>query len=418
MEVIYPKKFDLSSCTSSIDQVSTVLSEINKAAQLIENHTVTLLDEYTWNGYTTNIYLLSGGIPASMTVEQYIREVCEFEATGTVFVSKDAATGLIDVFLYPVEYVKMLIDNNVVIEIGVDKYVLITSCEIQINDNELGEQLATDTQTEENTSYQNLDNGGWVLYNWWAAMHASKITSSDDWYIPTRTQVDTMRTYLAGIGVTGGAFKSVDVGEWEEPNVGALDSYGVGVVGAGTRSKYNGDYSNYLSNANFWTSTSIDAIKCYWAFGLNTVGDVIAGSGSAFKNSPSSVLIFRDAPGVADGTIGSYVGNDGREYVSVCFNEKYMVFQIQETMYRDGTVIPYVPVDADWVALEAAAEAGVCVANGQEYQILTSGSVSGVDNDGEIVTLTIDENGQLNEPKKVSELDRKTLIPVFMRKIN
>jgi len=63
-----------------------------------------------------------------------------------------------------------------------------------------------------------------------------------------------------------------------------------------------------------------------------------------------------DSTTLTDGQTGTYTGNDGKIYPTVCIGtQEWVACNIAETKYRDGSNIPEVTDNATWAALTTGA---------------------------------------------------------------
>jgi len=380
--------------------------------KLLEIHSVVDLGEYTWNDFTEHIFMLTGGVTNSITINQFIANICAVVQVGSEFQTVDAATGLTSISLYDAEYVQKLIDSGGVLDIGGDKYVPLTSCEIQINNNDLGGQLGDDTQTEDNTSEQDaiLPNG--YLYPSYAFTGAVKLSSSDDWFVPSSDDFISILSAVGGLS-SGGKLKSVNPDFWNNTDNGNEDLFSFNMLGSGRRNDSVGclfvelkEYG-YLWSSTPYFATAYKALKfqdvsvsCLWA-NLNY------GYGLSIR--------FAKHTADVDGTFGQYVGNDGKVYKTVALGGYHIMCEnLKETKLRDGSLLPNLTESVDWDTVNFPA---YCVYNNEPSVIVSSGAVSGVDESGQLSVMSLTPAGELNDPKKVSELGSRHLIPVFMRKI-
>lgn len=203
-----------------------------------------------------------------------------------------------------------------------------------------------------------------LLYNWFAVTDSRKITSSDDWTFLTSTEVAALRTYLGGTTVAGGKMKLNDLTYWNSPNTGATNSAGTNCKGSGFRT--TGDFSSLKNAFDAWCYNQSSALNAYGLkLGYNSANIT---STADDKNFGKSIFIKSTATGQADGTTGTYTGNDGKIYTTVVINQKwYTSSPIAETRFRNGDIIPWYgadPVnyftDAEWAALTTP---GVCAYN-------------------------------------------------------
>nr|WP_319509415.1 FISUMP domain-containing protein [uncultured Draconibacterium sp.] len=378
--------------------------------KLAELHTVRDLGEFVWNdGNTTqHIYILEGGVPPTITINQYINNICGVAIFAAEFTSNDAATGLVPISLYPVDYIQELIANNPVITIGAENYVPITICDLTLNNNELGGQLIDDTETEEGTSIDAVTSEFGYYYNAYTVHHAKNIGSSEDWTIPTQQQFIDLMNYVGGAAIAGNKLKASGLNYWNT-DLG-LDEYGFKAVGSGY---YAGsDFSALKQIGKLWTSTA----KSEW-FTYNVAFNHNDGSMSTTENSGlavgMSIRLVKDANGVSDGTVIEYVGNNGIKYQAIAINELYWTPNLLETNWGDGSEMTFVNDQSTWAAMEDEAYANYDFSEVNQY---TNGGIVILDN-GSVSIGQIDSVNGLNEPKKVSELNKPVLGSLLLRKI-
>jgi uncharacterized protein (TIGR02145 family) len=72
------------------------------------------------------------------------------------------------------------------------------------------------------------------LYTWSAAMRIDTLITG--WHLPTKTEYETLITYLGGSGVAGGKMKETGTDHWNSPNTGATNESRFTAFGGG---RYN-----------------------------------------------------------------------------------------------------------------------------------------------------------------------------------
>lgn len=206
------------------------------------------------------------------------------------------------------------------------------------------------------------------LYNWYAATDVRKITSSDDWVVPSALNFKTLLEYYEPSGTTisnsvGGKLKESGATWWDSPNTGADNSSGFNAKGAGIR-----DYSTGVFNSMGLTTGYINADDYY--------GDMLVSSlynnsslfsttkapysSAGYKKTGYSIRLLY----TGSGNPTSYTGNDGKVYRCVTIGGvTYMADNLAETLYRDGSTIHVVTDNATWAALTTGAR---CVYNNDE----------------------------------------------------
>jgi len=153
-----------------------------------------------------------------------------------------------------------------------------------------------------------------LLYNWYAATDARKITSSDNWVVPTTTQRSTLNTYLGGSIIAGGKLKETGIVYWDSPNSTATNSSGFNGRGGGIR--ING-FSGLRSNGTYICSNQLDATRMQ---GFQLLASSAINTNKADLKSYGWSLRFLY---VGTGTPTEYVGNDGKKYHAILIGSQY-----------------------------------------------------------------------------------------------
>lgn len=192
------------------------------------------------------------------------------------------------------------------------------------------------------------------LYNWYAATDVRKISSSDDWVVPTEAQFLTLWDYAGGYLVAG-KYKITGTIYWQTPNTGAENFASFSIRGSGQRLT-NGQFDGLKIYARQW------GIKIGYNFYTrvsynNTIYDAV--NGITTRDGYSIRLIY-----TGSGTPTEYIGNDGKIYRVVLIGTQYwMTDNLAETKYRNGDAIPEVTDNTTWAGLTTGAR---CVYNNDE----------------------------------------------------
>jgi len=177
-----------------------------------------------------------------------------------------------------------------------------------------------------------------LLYNVYSVLDARNIANTG-WHVPSRDEQNTLVNY---VGTTPGG-KLKDFLFWNNPNTGALNSFGFSARGGGWRS-ISGGFSQLGVHGGI----------------LSTTGDTYLGmfndssNASAFysffnSNEGFSVRLIKDSTLLSHGEIGTYIGNDGKVYKTICIDtQEWTVDNLAETKYRDGSDIPIIEDDTLW----------------------------------------------------------------------
>jgi uncharacterized protein (TIGR02145 family) len=210
-----------------------------------------------------------------------------------------------------------------------------------------------------------------LLYNWYAAIDASNILASG-WHLPSVDEFSTLMLYLDPVGssdnnVAGGSLKETGFTYWDSPNVGATNLSKFNARGSGFRLAHilvsqDFYYIKYLTT--FWTSTDYGYVAPY---GYNCAGigqtstiDANFLIGGAYVCLPYSIGCpirpIKDSTDLIDGETGTYIGNDGKTYRTICIdNQEWLADNLCETKYRTGDNIPEITNYTEWAALTIGA---------------------------------------------------------------
>lgn len=198
-----------------------------------------------------------------------------------------------------------------------------------------------------------------LLYNWYAATDSRKISSSDDWVVPTSTQRDTLNTNLGGNTISGKKLKEIGTTYWDTGNTGTNE---VGFNGRGGGIRTGSGFTTIKSNGTHMCSNQLNSTTMQ-GFQLVASSDVNTNKADPKYYGWSIRLLYVGAE-----TPTKYVGNDGKVYRVVLINSQYwLADNLSETRFRNGDIIPWYganPVDyftnAEWAALTTS---GMCAYN-------------------------------------------------------
>ncbi|ANS04919.1 hypothetical protein [uncultured Mediterranean phage] len=188
------------------------------------------------------------------------------------------------------------------------------------------------------------------LYNWYAASDSRDLANTG-WSVPTKTNFETLYSYLSDTPANVLKLKKGGLTFWNTPNEGATDEYGFGAKGSGQRTT---SFQNFHSSTWIGTDTEQTADLCYH-FQINYVeAPTIIGSGYKFWGR--EYRLVKDVTSLSHGEVGTYVGNDGKEYSTVCIGtQEWMAEPLEETEYRNGDAIPNVEDATTWSNLTTGA---------------------------------------------------------------
>lgn len=104
-----------------------------------------------------------------------------------------------------------------------------------------------------------------LLYNWYAAKYLDDNKTTllpSGWHVPNKIEWETLISYIGGTdnGISLEAIKFSVTPTF--PNWSGTDNYGFNALPSGYR--YNGNYYNFNTNANIFTSTESDLTNAYF----------------------------------------------------------------------------------------------------------------------------------------------------------
>lgn len=102
-----------------------------------------------------------------------------------------------------------------------------------------------------------------ALYNWYAENNAHGLAPTG-WRVPSKTDLETLVTFLGGSTVAGGKLKEILFTHWTAPNTGATDEVGFTARGSGCR--IMGGFGILILNeyGTLWSSTLFNATDSYF----------------------------------------------------------------------------------------------------------------------------------------------------------
>ena len=198
-----------------------------------------------------------------------------------------------------------------------------------------------------------------ALYNWYAA--DGEITSAG-WHIPTFADIITLFGELdpgfipasEWSEISGGKLKETGLTHWRTPNTDATNEVGFNGRGSAFRDGGSGLFFDFTDAMYIW-SEEYSATEGY---------NIVLGGfdhGEAWvstydKTYGTSIRPVKDSTILTHGQTGTYVGNDGKVYNTICMGtQEWASSNLAETKYRDGTTIPVVTDNATWAALVTGA---------------------------------------------------------------
>ena len=207
------------------------------------------------------------------------------------------------------------------------------------------------------------------LYNWYAANDIKNI-ASNGWHIPSKNEWLILKNYGNDSGNIDLYVRETGTTYWQSSARLALitNNYQFNARGSGYRSMTNGTYQSIntgfqmiLSDSYFGDPTN-GFIYCNISYSTTSWTD-----SWTYKWQGAAVRLLKDSTTLTHGQIGSYIGNDGKVYPTICIGtQEWLSCNLAETKYRDGSDIPTVTDNTAWAALTTGAK---CAYNNDENNV-------------------------------------------------
>jgi len=92
-------------------------------------------------------------------------------------------------------------------------------------------------------------------------------------HVPSDAEWTILTDYLGCTSTTGGLMKETGTTHWASPNFGATNESGFTGLPGGYRS-YFGNFSSWLINGDWWSTTKYDSFKAWQRFLSNNTLDL------------------------------------------------------------------------------------------------------------------------------------------------
>lgn len=166
-----------------------------------------------------------------------------------------------------------------------------------------------------------------------------------DFHVPTQADFETLFTELGGASIAGGKLKEIGLINWDAPNTGATNEVGFNSIGSGYRNSEDGLFFDAKLSANYWASNTPYSYNIF-------NNDIIVDSDVGYEQLGLSVRLVNNDTLLADGEQGIYIGNDGREYKTICIGtQEWLAENLAETLNDSAVSIPNVTDNSAWAAL-------------------------------------------------------------------
>jgi uncharacterized protein (TIGR02145 family) len=197
-------------------------------------------------------------------------------------------------------------------------------------------------------------------------INISSSIANTGWHVPTEAEFGTLITYLGGSSVAGGHLKETGTSYWNSPNTGD-NSSGFSFKGTGLKyTTYEPSFGLIKRTGYLWTYTPYDSTKGkYLYINYNSSHTYIK---EILFNHGLAVRLIKDFTTLSNGQTGTYTGNDGRIYPTICIGtQEWVADNLAETKYRNGNTIPEVTDATAWDALTTGA---LCAYNNEWSHVM------------------------------------------------
>ena len=152
-----------------------------------------------------------------------------------------------------------------------------------------------------------------LLYNWYAATDARNI-AADGWEVPIMDDFNELATYL--ISNSGDKLKEFGLTYWDTGNNGD-NSAGFNGRGSGSRDLGISGFNYLKISSYFWDRN--DLTFPYVGYGqLIYNNSNLTGDGGNNAGIGLSIRLIKTTTTLSDGETGTYTGNDGKVYRTIC----------------------------------------------------------------------------------------------------
>ena len=199
-----------------------------------------------------------------------------------------------------------------------------------------------------------------ALYNKFAVFDSRNITSSG-WHISTKTETETLITYVGGGTYPFLKLRETGTVYWTA-GTGATNEFGFNLRGAGYRNYSDGVFTGLKSYGIIATQTG----SLWYALQSNVNGSYTLQAN--FNTNGFSARAIKDSTTLTHGQTGTYTGNDGKVYRTICIGtQEWLADNLAETKFRNGDWISgfdggvYTPIsNANWVLRGTSGESLMC----------------------------------------------------------
>jgi hypothetical protein len=143
---------------------------------------------------------------------------------------------------------------------------------------------------------------------------------------------------------------------------GVTNEMGFNARGGGVRKPDGSFYGIKMTGAFTWSDSTFYYQSSYVEYSSGML--LIEGensTGISARRYGQSARLIKDSTILTHGQTGTYIGNDGKIYRTICIGtQEWLAENLCETKYRNGEDIPEVTDNGAWAALTTA---GMCAYN-------------------------------------------------------
>ena len=212
------------------------------------------------------------------------------------------------------------------------------------------------------------------LYNWYTIADARNICA-EGWHIPTAIEERDTVLYLEptatfSSNTAGTFFKEVGFRNWRYPNLGATNAAKFNAKGSAQRIE-TGTFGTDRQAFFMWLADDYGSSAPVFNLNYNTnsVSSVLPGGATTVdKRKGMSLRPVKDSTTLTHGQEGTYTGNDGKVYRTICIGGiEWLADNLAETKFRTGDNLTKVTDNSAWAALTTE---GYCALNNDDNNVL------------------------------------------------
>ena len=170
----------------------------------------------------------------------------------------------------------------------------------------------------------------------------------------------------------GGILKQTDYIYWNSPNTGATNEVGFNLRGSGYRDQF-GSFGSIKINGRLISKYDNTTVTIFQHTNNSSNIDFFRGAVTYLKHG-YPVRLVKDATSLTNGQTGTYIGNDGKVYHTICIGtQEWLSENLKETKYRDGSFILEITDNTAWTNDTTGA---LCAYNNDWSNVCTEGTTT------------------------------------------